>query len=173
VGPRDAFKLVYKMGMMAVTLGLAAGAFAAWWYSTPANGLLLIAGILGLLTIIAGLSISKLEDQDRQAETYRSIFHEMRERLPVSIRFGTTESGAADIDTLQWTTHDAAPVSVRIPEPEVHRVDAAMLGDAKRMAAEGRGIDDICRVIDPQFDARDSAYQSAFRKLAQAMIDQG
>jgi hypothetical protein len=160
------------MGMMAVTLGLAAGAFAAWWYSTPANGLLLIAGILGLLTIIAGLSISKLEDQDRQAETYRSIFHEMRERLPVSIRFGTTESGAADIDTLQWTTHDA-PVSVRIPEPEVHRVVAAMLGEAMRMAAEGRDIDDICRVIDPQFDARDSAYQSAFRKLAQAMIDQG
>ena len=40
------------------------------------------------------------------------------------------------------------------------------------MASEGRPIDEICRVVDPQFDARDPAYQAAFRKLTETMIAQ-
>lgn len=143
---REIFKLVYKIGMILATLGLGIGAVAAWYYATPGNGLLLVSGILALLTLIVGPSISKLEDQDRQAETWRGIV----QSVPQHIKF-----------------------AVRHAEPEVHRVDAAGLEDAKRMAAEGASIDDICRSIDPQHDRHDPARREAFRNIVRTMIEQG
>ncbi len=145
---REAFKLIYKGLMILVTAALGIGAVAAWWYATPGNGLLLISGILAILTLIAGLSINKLEWQDQQAETFAGIFRDMR----------VLKDGA---------------VSIQFAEPEVHRVDAAGLEDAKRLAAAGASIDDICRAIDSDHDRHDPAYQEAFRKLVRSMIEQG
>jgi hypothetical protein len=145
---RETLKLIYKSLMILVTVGLGVGAVAAWWYATPGNGLLLISGILAILTLIAGLSINKLEWQDQRVETFASIFRDMR----------TMKDGA---------------ISIQYAEPEVHRVDAAALEDAKQMAAAGAPIDDICRAIDPDHDRHDPAHQEAFRKLVRAMIEQG
>ena len=168
MGPRETFKLIYKVGMILVTVGLAVGAVAAWWSATPRNGLLLIAGILALLTLMAGLSINKLEWQDQQAETYRGILDEARARFG-----GLRATGPDSAGKVTFALGGGAPVSVEYAEPEVHRVDAATLEEAKRMAADGAAIDDICRMIDPEFDARDELHRGAFRRLAQAMIEQG
>ncbi len=140
------FKRIYKVGMILVTLMLGGGAALAYVSATPANGLLLISGILALLTLIAGLSITKLGDQDKQAETYRQIGQDFRRLVKVS----TNRTYA---------------------EPEVHRVDPAALEQARRMDQEGASIDAICRLIDPGHDGHDPAHQAAFRKMVRAMLD--
>lgn len=143
---RNLFKLIYKVGMILVTLALGAGAVLAYVNATPANGLLLICGILALLTLIAGLSISKLDDQDRRAETYGEIGQDIRNLIKVS------------------THHVHA-------EPEVHRVDMAALEEARRMDRDGASIDAICSLIDPGHEGHDPAHQAAFRKMVRAMLD--
>ena len=143
---RDLFKRIYKIGMILVTLGLGVGAALAYVSATPGNGLLLVSGILAILTLMAGLSISKLDEQDERAETYREIGQDIRKL----VSFSTSRTFAA---------------------PEVHRVDAATLEKAKRMAAEGASIDEICRVVDPAYDGQDAAYQAAFRHLVRTMLE--
>lgn len=69
---RSLFKRIYKIVMILVTLMFGVAAVAAYVNATPGNGLLLVCGILAWLTLMAGLSITKLEDQDRRAETARS-----------------------------------------------------------------------------------------------------
>lgn len=143
---RSLFKLIYKIGMILVTLMLAGGAILAYLNATTANGLLLIAGILAILTLMAGLSITKLDRQDEQAETYRQIGHDIRNLVSVS------------------TTHTFA-------EPEVHRVDQAALEQARQMDQDGASIDAICRLIDPGHDGHHLTHQEAFRKMVRAMLD--
>jgi hypothetical protein len=143
---RSIFKLIYKIGMILLTLMLASGAILAYVRATPANMLLLISGILAILTLMAGLSISKLDDQDKRAESYRQIGQDIRKLVKVSTNYGYAE-------------------------PEVHRVDLATVDEAKRMAKDGAPIDDICRSIDPGHDGHDPAHKEAFRKIVQAMIE--
>src|SRR5687768_15095546 len=109
---RDLFKLIYKIGMILVTLMLGGGAILAYVSATPGNGLLLVSGILAILTLMAGLSISKLDWQDEQAETYRQIGEEMRGL----VRFSTSH------------VHST---------PEVHRLDVGAVDEAKDMASNG------------------------------------
>ena len=142
---RSLFKRIYKIGMILVTLTLGGLAVLAYLNATTANGLLLICGILAILTLIAGLSISKLDDQDRQAEAYRELGQGIRNLVKAS-------------------------TTIAYAEPEVHRVDAATLEDARRMASEGAPIDDICRAVDPGYDGHDPAHQQAFRRIVEAMI---
>lgn len=162
---RETFKLIYRSGMTLVTIGLVISAVAAFWNHTPVNQLGLVGGILAFLALMAGLSISKLDDQDRQAETYAEIGREFRAKMPFTMKFG--EGGKID-----WNLKDGA-FNVQYTTPEVHRVDAAGMEDAKRMAAEGVPIDHICRAIDPEHDRHDPAHQEAFRKIVRAMIEQG
>lgn len=143
---RNLFKLIYKVCAILVTLALGTGAVLAYMNATPANGLLLIFGILALLTLIAGLSISKLDDRDRQAETYGEIGRDLRNLIQVS-------------------THHFHS------EPEVHRVDMAVLEEARRMDRDGASIDSICTLIDPGHESSDPAHQQAFRKMVRAMLD--
>ncbi len=143
---RSLFKLIYKIGMILVTMTFGGLAILAYMSATTANGLLLISGILAILTLIAGLSISKLDWRDQQAEAYREIGQDIRNLVKIS----TTRSYA---------------------EPEVHRVDIATLEEAKRMASEGAPLDEICRAVDPGFDGHDPAHQQAFRRIVQAMIE--
>lgn len=143
---RSLFKLVYKVGMILVTLALGAGAVLAYVNATPANGLLLVCGILALLALIAGLSISKLDDQDRRAEAYREIGRDLR-------------------NLVTFSTHHVHA------EPEVHRVDLAALEEARRMDRDGESINSICSRIDPGHDGNDPAHQAAFRKMVRAMLD--
>jgi hypothetical protein len=168
MGARETLKLIYKVTMIVVTAALAAGAVAAWWYATPANGLLLVAGILAILTLIAGLSINKLEWQDQQAEGYREIADDIRTGLGQlrSVR-------GAGSDGMVKFSFGTVPVDVEVAEPEVHRVDPAMLDEAKRMAAAGAPIDNICRTIDPAHDSHEPVHQEAFRRVVRAMIEQG
>ena len=143
---RSIFKGIYKIGMILLTGILASAAILAYVNATPANMLLLVSGIFALLTLIAGLSISKLDDQDKQAETYREIGQDIRKLVKVSTNYGYAE-------------------------PEIHRVDLAAVEEAKRMAKDGAPIDDICRSIDPGHDSHDPAHKEAFRKIVQAMIE--
>jgi len=143
---RRLFKLIYKIGMVLLTLMLASGAILAYAEHTPANQLLLISGILAILTLMAGLSISKLDDQDEQAESYRQLGQDIRKLVKVSTSYSHAE-------------------------PEVHRIDLATVAQAKRMSSDGAPIDDICRAVDPGHDGHDPAYKEAFRKIVQAMID--
>ena len=141
---RQTFKLVYKVGMTAVTVALAGFAFLAWREATPGNGLLLIAGILAVLALMALLSISKLDDQDRQAATWAGIIGDARK-------------------TFRVTTGSVAP-------PEVHRVDAETFAAARTMAAAGAQIDDICRVVEPGFDRLDAMHRQALRQMMQEAV---
>lgn len=143
---RDAFKRIYKIGMIFVTMALGGGAVLAYLSATPGNGLLLISGILGVLTLMSGLSISRLDDQDARAETWGEIGSDIRNLVKVSIH-------------------------PTYAEPEVHRVDTAKVEEAKRMSSNGVPIDDICGMIDPDHHAHDPAHQEAFRRIVQAMID--
>lgn len=143
---RTILKLIYKIGMILLTVMLASGAILAYVSATPANMLLLVSGILAVLTFIAGMSISKLDEQDKQAETYREIGQDIRKLIKVSTNYGYAE-------------------------PEVHRVDSATVEVAKRMARDRAPIDDICRSIDPGHDGHDPAHKEAFRKIVQAMIE--
>ena len=143
---RSLFKLIYKVGMTIVTLLLGAGAVFAYLSATPGNGLLLVSGILALLTLMAGLSISKLDWQDEQAEKFRQIGEEFR---------GLVQLSTSHVHT----------------EPEVHRVDSRTVDEARRMAADGAPLDDVCRMIDPDHDRNDRYHQEAFRRIVQAMID--
>ncbi|HUE79435.1 MAG TPA: hypothetical protein VMN38_07375 [Sphingomicrobium sp.] len=143
---RNLFKWIYKIGMILITVVLAGLTILAYISATPGNGLLLISGILALLTLVTGLSISKLDDQDRKAETYRQIGEDIRKLVKVSTTYGYAE-------------------------PEVHRVETATVEHAKRMAGEGAPIDDICTMIDPDHIDHDATHQEAFRKVVRAMIE--
>ena len=144
---RSILKLIYKISMILLTVMLASGAILAYVNATPANMLLLVSGILAVLTLIAGLSISKLDDQDKQTETYRELGQDIRKLVKVSTNYGYAE-------------------------PEVHHIDLATVEEAKRMASDGAPIDDICRSIDPGHDGHDPARKEAFRRIVLAMIDQ-
>lgn len=159
---RQVLKLIYKAAMIAATVGLVTLAYILYRTATPGNGQLLVSGILAILALMAFLSINKLDWQDDEAETYRSILDDMRARFPVSIKFG---------GTIDPATNPAATVT--FAEPEVHRVDTATLDEAKRMAAEGTPIDEICRRIDPAHGTHDPAHQEAFRRVVRAAIEQG
>jgi hypothetical protein len=162
-------KLIYKCGMIAATTVLLALAYLAYRTATPGNGQLLICGILLILALIAFLSIWKLDWQDEQAETYRGIFHEMRSLMPKSIT--VTRSRPASGSSSEWSTPEGTPVSIQFAGPEVHRMDADAVETARRMAAEGRSIEDVCRFVDPGYDGQDELYQTAFKRLVQAMLD--
>lgn len=143
---RSLFKLIYKVAMILVTLAFGAGAVLAYMSATPGNGLLLVCGILAFLTLFAGLSITKFDDQDKRAETYRQIGQDIRRLVKVS-------------------THRS------YSEPEVHRVDTLVLEQAREMDRQGASIDSICKLIDPGHDNHDPAHQEAFRKMVRAMLD--
>ncbi|HJU77435.1 MAG TPA: hypothetical protein VJ597_05855 [Sphingomicrobium sp.] len=161
---RETLNLIHRTVMMFVTIVLVGGAILAWWYSTPGNGLLLVAGILGLLALMAGLSIFRNEVIDEaEAETLRQMIDVARDVAP-------SEKVAAIQRLMQGRP---VTVSVGHSEPEVHRVDTETLEDAKRMAAQGAPLDDICSAVDHEFHSRDPLHKDAFRRIVQAMIDQG
>ena len=171
---RDVLKLVYKAGMIAATVVLAVLAYLAYRSSTPGTGDVLLSIILAILAFFALLSIPKLDWQDEQAETYRGMFDDLR-RLRANVRF---TSGPPPADSLPTGAKPGgAPtgphMTVHFAEPEVHRVDANVLDQARRMAAEGAPIDDICRMVDPGHDRNDELHREAFRRIVQAMIDEG
>ena len=174
---RELFKLIYKVAMILVTLAFAGGAVLAYVSATPGNGLLLVSGILAILTLIAGLSITKLDDQDERAATYREIIDDVRSRVTwvtPNIRPAARPADEPGGDTeLERIPGEPISVSVHYSEPVVHQVDSAMLEEAKRMAADGAPIDDICRRVDPGHDRRDPYYQEALRRVIKTMIEQG
>lgn len=159
---RDVVKLIYKVGMTIITLTLVGLAYLAWRDATPANQLLLIAGILGVLALISGLSITKLDDRDKRAATYRSLLDDVRKHAKASVRFA--EPGMADGATR------LGGISVSFAEPEVHHVGATAVAEAKAMDMAGAPIDEICRTIDPGHDQHDEVHQEAFRRIVRAMI---
>lgn len=168
---RDVVKLVYKVGMIIITLTLIGLAYLAYRNATPANQLLLITGILGVLALISGLSITKLDDQDERAASYRSLLDDVRKHAKFSVRFAEPGAPRAEPAVPDGATR-LGGISVSFAEPEVHHVDTAMLDTAKRMAADGMAIDDICRAIDRDHDLHDPVHQEAFRRVVKAMIDQ-
>ncbi len=160
---RRTLSLVHRALMTFVTIVLGGGAVLAWWYSTPANQLLLIAGMLGLLALMAGLSIFRHQIDDAEAATLSRLVEVARATAPA-------EKVAA---IQQLVIGTPAQVTVSYGEPEVHRVENALLEDCKQMAAEGASIDSICRAVDPEHDQHDLGHQEAFRKIVRAMIEQG
>lgn len=173
---RDVARLVYKIGMIAATVALSFLAYAAYRSSTPGTGDVLLSWILGILAFLALLSIPKLDWQDEQAETYRKMLDDVRKRLSFNVEFTSgNEPGrdAATASTIAGRMDLGSPVTVNFAEPEVHRVDANMVTEAKQMAAAGASLDDICRVIDPDHDGHDPMHREAFRRIVQAMVSEG
>lgn len=156
---RNAFKAFYRVVMTLVTLTFLVAAFFAYWYSTPANGLLLVAVLALGIALVSGLSISRYDDEDRQLESNREIIDEVRSAIPISMQLGRS-------------VFTGEPVTYSVAEPEVHRLDQQALDEAKAMAARGEPIDSICCFVDPAFDGRAPTYKQAFRKLVQSMIEQ-
>ena len=158
---RDILELIHRTAMTFVTLVLAGGSVLAWWHSTPANGLLLVAGMLALLALIAGLSIVRRGFSDAESETIRQMVDAAGAVEP--------ENKAALIRQLM--RGKPVTVNVHTAEPEVYRIDALTVEEAKRLADEGRPIDEVCRAVDPEFDSRDEMHKQAFRRLVQTMVE--
>lgn len=165
---RETLKRIYRITMIGVTVVFGIATAAAYFSATSGNGLLLVAMIMAVLTLMAGLSIFKLDWQDEEAKAYRGIAQDLITRFgrpQLSDGIGAiARPGTGGDSRFQFT--------FQVAEPEVHRVDAAGLDDAKRMAAAGAPIDDICRSIDPDHEGHDAAHQEAFRKIVRAMIEQ-
>ncbi|HYD38574.1 MAG TPA: hypothetical protein VEA60_13240 [Allosphingosinicella sp.] len=173
---RDVLKRIYRIGMIAATITLAALACLAYASSTAGTGDVLLSIVLGGLAFFALLSIPRLDWRDDQADVYRGILDDMRTRFPFDVEFttaGERPAGPASASAMNGRAGAGAPISVRFAETEVHRVDADRVGEARRMAAEGRTIDDICRLVDPGHDGHDASRQQALRRIVQAMLDQG
>ena len=161
--------------MIAATVILITLAYLAYRSATPGNGLLLVSGILGAFALIALLSIPKLDRQDERLETMRRAVDDMRStaRSALAQAHGGPPQGAdLKFRGSSWDGAGRIAVSFECAEPEVHRVDSATLEEARRLMARGAPIDDICRLLDPEFDGRGPAYQEAFRGVARAMIEQ-
>jgi len=142
---RHVIKSTYKVLTFLIAVFLFAGAFFAWQAATPANQLLLVAGILFILGLIVLLSTGKLDRQDRAADNWHSIWR--------------------DVSRL-------ASVNVTIAEPEVHRIGPDAIVRATHMREEGRPLDEICAMIDPGYAGWHESRQMAFRKLVEAMLMQ-
>lgn len=173
---RQVLMLIHGLGMLAVAVALGGLALLAYSTATPANGQLLIAGVLALLAFLALLSLPKLKWQDEEATTLRGIVDDAATRFPVTLRFGKgglSGSTGTDSGVLNWTGDAGAPVTVRFSEPEVHRVDASLVEQAKGMAAQGASVDEICRLVDPDHDSHDPVHQEAFRRIVRALVEEG
>lgn len=157
----EIFRTVYRTLMALVTLGFLAAAFLAYWHSTPANGMLLVAGLLFVIAILTGLSISTHDDRHRRILAERETLDRACSLFSGNLRFGKAIRG------------QPAGLHFETAEPEVHSMDMAAVDEAKRMAADGASLDDICRYVDPGFDGRDMLYREAFRRMVQTMIDHG
>lgn len=173
---RKVLKLVYKVGMIAATITLSILAYLAYQSSTPGTGDVLMSLVLGVMALLALLSIPKLDWQDERAETYRGMLDEARRRFSFNVQFtgaSKPSSVAAPSSTGPLWGEPDSQVTVNFAEPEVHRVDAKLVDDAKRMSAAGAPIDDICRMIDPDHDCHDPMHREAFRRIVQAMVAEG
>lgn len=126
------------------SLALLAGAGFAYWYATPANMLLLPAGILFILSFIVFASIGKYERNERSAEEWRGLWDEFRSKVHV-----TTHGGGS----------------------EVHHLNQAALATAQRMAQVGSPLDDICKAVEPGYSTWDILHQEAYRRVLQAALD--
>jgi len=171
---RDLLKNIHKALSILVFLFLTGLAFLAYRESTAANGLLLVASVLGVLALIAFLSIDKAEEQDRRAENLHNIIRDVHSLARPGLRFGKrgrADEGGTAVGTVSWS-YGTAPITAEFAGPEVHRIDSATVEEARRMADEGASIDDICRMIDPGHDGNDRFHQEAFRRLVSAMLDQ-
>ena len=142
--PRRLLRSFYKVAMTLVTLGFVAGALLAWLAATPGNGLLLVSLILGWAALMTGLSIGKYDRQDYAAETYREIVDEIA-------------------STVQ--------VATSLAEPEVRVMDGDAVARAKRMARDGKPLDEICRAVEPGYAAWSAPMQRAFQEVMRQVID--
>lgn len=143
--PRQFLKTVYKILMFMVATFLFAGAFFSWQAATPANQLLLVSGILALLSLMAFLSIGKLDRQDITAEEYRNLLGDLLDKVQVSTSFSA---------------------------PQVQRIDSDTLRRAQQKFQDGTALDDVCRSINGDFDSWDKAQQKTFQQVLKAAIEQ-
>jgi hypothetical protein len=135
---------LYKLMVMLGAFALAVGAFFAFRYHTPGNGLALVGLILSALALIVFLSADKRDRQKREAEAFGDVVGSLLRNVKIS------------------TVH--AP-------PEVMRLDRRDLDAAKRMKNEGAAMDDICRTVERDYAHWDSWKQDAFRRMLQAALN--
>ena len=141
--PRQYLVMVYNVLTLIAALTLLGGAIAAWWVATPGNGLLLVALILAVLALIGFLSIGKYDRQQRRAEEWRGAWDDLASKINVV------------------TSH---------ADPDVHVMDGKAVATARRMAADGASLDDICRATERKFSSWDEPRREAFRRVMQAML---
>ena len=169
---RQALLLIRGIGMIAAALVLGGLAYLSYATATPGNGQLLMTGILAILAIMAVLAIPTRQIEDELATGRRSPSDQLQPRFPMSLLFG---SGGKMVGsgTIQWSATEGTPTTIHFAEPEVHRMDGDMLDEAKRLAAQGAPIDEICRMIDPDHDRHDPMHQEVFRRMVRAAVEQG
>lgn len=141
--PRQYLVMVHKVLTLMLALALFGGAVIAWWVATPGNGLLLVALILFTLALIGFLSIGKYDRQQQRAEEWRNVWEDFTSKVNVV------------------TSH---------ANPEVHMMDHKAVATARRMAADGASLDDICRATERKFSSWDEPRREAFRRVMKAML---
>ena len=168
---RQLLVLIRGIGMLAAAIVLGTLAYLAYSTATPGNGQLLIAAVLGVLALLALLSIPTRAIDYELAPDRRAL---PDLGFPVTVRFGMGGNRSPEVPgsgPLRWSAGEGAPMTILSGEPEVHRLDLAMLGEAKRRAAEGASIDELCRMIDPAHDRHDAIHQEVFRRMVRTAID--
>lgn len=141
--PRRVLVTAYKVLTLTAALALLAGTILAYRAATPGNGLLLLALILGGLSIIAFLSIDKLDRQESEAKTYSGIVDDLLSQVQVS------------------TLH---------AKPTVYSIDEQGLARAREMSRQGASLDEICRAISDDYAAWPPQQQEAFQRVMQAVL---
>lgn len=138
---REALNTAYKVTMSAVTLVLFAATVFTFMSATVANGLGLVGGMLAIFTVVAAVSINKLDRQRAHAAFWQDM-------IQVDLVQGPRVAGST----------------------EVHHIDAELFATARRMKDSGATITAICSAMDPHYSTWGTLRQAAFRGLVKAML---
>jgi hypothetical protein len=143
---RRYLKTVYKVLTALIGTVLLTGAILAYQAHTPANMLLLVAGILFILALMAFLSIDKLDRYDQSAKAWGDIAQGLMKNVNVVTNFA---------------------------EPSVHKMEQKTLERVLRMQSDGSSIEEICRAASPEYDSWDAPQRQAFQQILSAALAHG
>ncbi|TAL27599.1 MAG: hypothetical protein EPN97_17185 [Alphaproteobacteria bacterium] len=143
---RRYLKTVYKILTALIGTVLLTGAILAYQAHTPANMLLLVAGILFILALMAFLSIDKLDRYDRSAKAWGDIAQGLMKNVNIVTNFAA---------------------------PSVHKMDQQTLERGLRMQSDGAPIEEICRAVSPEYDSWDASQRQAFQQILCAALKHG
>ncbi|HEU5285434.1 MAG TPA: hypothetical protein VFU20_02855 [Sphingomicrobium sp.] len=157
--PRIVLRNIYR-ALSALIVGfLLVGTVFTYLAATPANGLLLISGILAVLTLITFLQVLNFDRKmERRADPadrndlMRTISDDLAEKIEAGLR--------GDV-----------PVRWHVGAPEVYEIGEEDFARARAMLDEGMQIDEICRDLDGEYAGWSEPRQRAYQGLIRTALD--